>query len=132
MKGEEIRELFDREFLEELFPPERADTFFDALYGGAEEGAFDIELALEGIDHGAGEIHLEFRLIERPGKCMACSLTYGLPPVFERHPIIDIKGMVEKINERLPNGLKVTGWRLGPTVPKAPKVNAIPFVLSLA
>lgn len=132
MKGEKIRDLLDDDFLKELFPPEKADDFFDALYGGAEEGAFDIELALEGVDHHAKEILLEFRLTERPGKCMACSLTYGLPPVFERHPIINIKGMVEKINARLPDGLKVSQWRLGPTRPKSPKVNVIPFVLKLS
>ena len=37
--------VFTSERLAELFPPERTDAFFEALFGGAEEGAYDIRLA---------------------------------------------------------------------------------------
>lgn len=75
MNPENIKSIFNDDFLQDLFPPTRADEFFDALYGGAEEGAFDITLGFNGIDPGSSVINLEFRLTERPGKCMACSLT---------------------------------------------------------
>ncbi|MEF3167930.1 MAG: pancreas/duodenum homeobox protein 1 [Deltaproteobacteria bacterium] len=118
-------------FLAEILPSERADTFFDAIYGGAEEGAFDISLKEVGLDEGENELHLEYLLTERPGKCIACSLTYGLPQVFERHPVIDIAGTVERIGEALKPKWKITGWRLGATRAAAPKVHSIPFVLKL-
>ncbi len=132
MKQDTITNLFTEEFLNELFPPERADEFFDALYGGAEEGAFDIALGFNGYDQEGQTLELEFRLTERPGKCMACSLTYGLPPVFERHPIIGLNQIVERIRERLPDGLDIVDWELGPTMPKAPKLNVIPLKINLS
>ncbi len=131
MNPDKIKSIFNDDFLKELFPPTRADEFFDALYGGAEEGAFDITLGFNGIDPGSSVINLEFRLTERPGKCMACSLTYGLPPVFERHPIIGIKGMIEKIEKALPDGFSVKDWKLGATTPVAPKLNVIPFLITI-
>ncbi|MGC9022707.1 MAG: pancreas/duodenum homeobox protein 1, partial [Dissulfurimicrobium sp.] len=118
-------------FHEELFPPGKADEFFEAIYGGTEEGAFDIALRFSLFDEHRLELILEYRLTERPGRCMACSLTRGLPAVFKRHPIIDIKGAVQKIAERLEPGWKVLEWDLGPTTPKAPKVNAIPLKIKL-
>ncbi len=136
MSSTDIREgnptqLLTDEFLKELFPPEKADEFFDALYGGAEEGAFDIELSVEGFDEPEKQLILAFQLTERPGKCMACSLTYGLPPVFERHPIINLKGIIEGIQERLDSSWNIKKWQLGPTTPKAPKVNIIPIRITL-
>ncbi len=124
--------LLTKSFLEELFPPERADQFFDALYGGAEEGAFDIGLEVEGFDPSTNELLMAFKLTERPGKCMACSLTYGLPPVFERHPIIDLAGIVKKIEEKLGPEWKCEEYSLGSTQTKAPKVNIIPLRIKLS
>ena len=34
--------MLEQSFLESIFPAERTDAFFDALFGGAEEGAYDI------------------------------------------------------------------------------------------
>ena len=34
----------DQSFLDKIFPASRADEFFDALFGGAEDGAYDIGL----------------------------------------------------------------------------------------
>lgn len=126
-----MKELFTEGFLQELFPRGRDDQFFDALYGGAEEGAFDIALAFVSFEAEKSRLVLEYRLTERPGKCMACSLTYGLPQVMERHPVIDIKGTVEKIGQRLGNGWRVVEWSLGRTTPYAPKVNVIPLIIQL-
>ncbi len=124
--------LLTEDFLQALFPPERADQFFDALYGGAEEGAFDISLEVEGFDASRNELMLVFKLTERPGKCMACSLTFGLPPVFQRHPVINLKGLVEKIEETLAPDWKCVDYSLGSTQPRAPKVNVIPFNIKLS
>lgn len=126
-KKDMLRQLISDEFLEELFPKGKADEFFEALYGGAEDGAFDIALRFGGFDEKRHELLLEYRLTERPGKCMACSLTRGLPSVFERHPIIDIKGTVEKIVGKLGPDWGVLEWNLGHTTPSAPKVNVIPL-----
>jgi hypothetical protein len=115
-----------------LFPAERADQFFEALYGGAESGAFDVGLFLKGFSSSGNELLLEFRLTERPGKCMACSLTYGLPPVFERHPVIDIKGIMRTIGEKLSPYWQIDRWELGPTRPDAPRVNIIPLRVFLS
>ncbi len=123
--------LLTKDFLKALFPPERADQFFEALYGGAEEGAFDISLEAEGFDASNSELLLYFKLTERPGKCMACSLTYGLPPVFERHPIINLSGIVDQIDSALGKEWKIKDYKLGPTQPKAPKINVIPFNIRL-
>ena len=129
---QDVSERLDEPFLGSIFPPGRDDEFFEALYGGAEEGAFDIRLTLEGVNEERREVVLAFTLTERPGKCMACSLTYGLPPVFERHPIIGLSGIVDAVKERLAPDWRVEEYRLGPTSPKAPKVNIIPLVLTVS
>jgi hypothetical protein len=115
-----------------LFPAERADQFFEALYGGSESGAFDIGLFLKEFSSNGNELLLEFRLTERPGKCMACSLTYGLPPVFERHPVIDIKGIMRMIGEKLFPHWRISRWELGSTRPDAPRVSIIPLGVFLS
>ena len=124
-------ELLNQDFLDTLFPPDRADEFFDALYGGAEEGAFDIRLAFDSFNPDEGNLTLEFRLTERPGKCMACSLTAGLPPVFRRHPVINLSGIIDGIRQRLAESWEITGWDLGHTSPRAPKLSVIPLRLAV-
>jgi hypothetical protein len=119
------------EFLRELFPPERADEFFEALYGGAETGAFDIALKSNGFNAATNTLMLEFRLTERPGKCMACNLTYGLPEVFKRHPVINVSGMMEEIEKALSPEWKVKQWQIGSTIALDPKVNTIPLMVEL-
>ncbi len=125
-------QVIDNAFLEKLFPPGRDNEFFEALYGGAEEGAFDIRLKAEGFDNKASRLLLVFELKERAGKCMACSLTYGLPPVFERHPVINMAGMMKEIDKALSPDWRVSQWQLGTTTTMAPKVNIIPVTVELA
>lgn len=81
--------------LDALFPADTADKFFEALYGDAEDGAYDIALVLRSSDDSS--LRLAFELHQRPGKCLACNLTYGLPQVFQRHPIINVTGLAKNI-----------------------------------
>lgn len=94
------------EFLQEIFPAEKTDEFFDALYGEAEEGAYDISLACQ--DVSPNQANLLFRLRQRPGQCLKCSLTYGLPQVFARHPVINAGKIAKDVAARL-------GWTGEPT-----------------
>lgn len=126
MDQAELKQLFSQEFLDTLMPPERSDQFFEALYGDASDGAYDIRL--EFISAKPTRVVLAFNLTQRPGKCLVCSLTYGLPNVFTRHPLINIKGMVDKIIEK---GVKVKDWRLGNTEENSGQLHIIPFFLDI-
>ena len=94
-----MSKVLDKAFLESVFPPERTEAFFDALFGGAEEGAYDIVLVCR--SEGEGKAELAFELHQRPGKCLACNLTYGLPQVFQRHPILNVAGVARAVAEKL-------------------------------
>lgn len=118
---------FTQDYLDTLLPVETSDKFFEALYGDAADGAYDIRL--EFISANEKRIVLAFNLIKRPGKCLVCSLTYGLPNVFSRHPLINIKGMVKKIEEE--TGIKVKSWRMGDTEEQSNCLHTIPFFLNL-
>ena len=85
-------EIFTDDVLRELFPAQRADDFFEALFGDASEGAYDISLVFTGCNEQSNTLHFNLDLHERPGCCLACNLTYGLPEVFSRHPVINISG----------------------------------------
>lgn len=115
------------EFLDRLLPLEKSDAFFEALYGDVSEGAYDIRLTC--VSAAQDKIELAFHLTQRPGKCMVCSLTYGLPTVFSRHPLINIKGMIVKIQEA---GLEIANWRLGNTREISSTLHVIPLYLDLA
>jgi hypothetical protein len=121
--------LFSPEVLKQLFPEDRSDRFFDALYGDAEEGAYDIHLEYGGVRENRLEFTL--RLAQRPGKCISCSLTYGLPEVFSRHPIININGLVQNIDALLDGKVRCAGWRLGSTREISNDVHAIPLEIFL-
>ena len=121
-----MEQILTQDFLDTLIPPEIGDRFFEALYGDASEGAYDIRLKFLNADEK--QIVLAFDLTERPGKCLMCSLTYGLPTVFSRHPLINIKKIVEKIEEK---GFCVRKWSLGETRELNPSNHAIPFYLEL-
>ena len=116
----------DQKFLDETFPPERTDAFFDALFGGAEEGAYDIRLVPLGVTDM--EARLAFELRQRPGKCLKCSLTYGLPQVFKRHPVLDVAGVARAVAGRL-GWEGEPGWDLGPTEEVDAEMHVIPLTL---
>ena len=113
MPAENIDQLFPETVLKQLFPAERADDFFEALYGDASEGAYDIAFSFQGLKKDTFEF--SFDLHRRPGKCLACNLTYGLPQVFSRHPIINIRGLVLDIEKRLADKATCSRWELGET-----------------
>jgi hypothetical protein len=123
--------IFTPTVLATLFPPERTHDFFDALFGDADEGAYDIALAFEGYDADGQCLNFLLNLHERPGRCLACNLTQGLPEVFKRHPIINIKGLVEQINTLLGGDMVCEGWHLGRTIQKGRSVHCIPLQIKL-
>jgi hypothetical protein len=123
-------QTLDQTFLDEIFPPERADAFFDALFGGAEEGAYDIRLVLCSLSPTCAQ--LEFELRQRPGKCLVCSLTYGLPQVFQRHPVINVKGLVSDIAARLDWDANTVQWRLDQTRQTSPALHCIPLTMEIS
>lgn len=120
----------EQKILDEIFPAERADAFFDALFGGAEEGAYDIVLVCREVT--PDKAHLAFELRQRPGRCLACNLTYGLPQVFQRHPILNVADVVKQVAERLHWQPETTSWKLGHTEELRREVHAIPLVLQRA
>lgn len=125
-----VQDLFTRETLQTLFPPDRADAFFAALFGDAEEGAYDIRLAFQG--QAANTLTFALELHERPGRCLACNLTYGLPEVFSRHPVINLKGLMAEIDALLADRATCTGWKLGTTQTVSKKLHVIPLLINLA
>jgi hypothetical protein len=131
MEEKELKNLFSERALDKIFPGQRADQFFDALYGEHEEGAYDISLRFEGFDGKKSILSFGLVLRERPGKCLACNLTYGLPQVFSRHPVIDVKGIVREIEKLLGQGISCGEWSLGRTNPVSSKLHIIPLNIRL-
>ena len=119
-------QVFTQNYLDTLLPRQVSDRFFEALYGDISDGAYDIRL--EFISASEKRIVLAFNLTKRPGKCLVCSLTYGLPNVFSRHPLININNMVKKMEEK---GVRVKSWRLGDTEEDSASLHIIPFYLDL-
>jgi len=125
-------EIFTDDVLKELFPPQRADEFFEALFGDASEGAYDIVLTFAGYNEQTKTLNFKLDLHERPGCCLVCNLTYGLPEVFSRHPIININGLVAAIEKKLNGSGQCTDWKLGATVQQEKSLHFIPLKISLA
>jgi hypothetical protein len=122
-------EIFTPDVLEQIFPENRSDNFFDALYGDPAEGSYDICLEFKG--QSQDRLHFEFHLKERPGKCLACNVTYGLPQVFSRHPIINVKGVVQEIDNLLDGHAKCGEWQLGRTREVSRKLHIVPLTINL-
>ena len=132
MEEKDFRAIFTDRILEGLFPEQRADQFFEALYGDLEEGAYSISLKFQRYDSIRKILFFELELKERPGKCLACNLTYGLPQVFSRHPIINLKGIVKEIERFLGDGNHCGEWTLGRTQSVSNKLHTIPLTIKLA
>lgn len=118
-----MTQCINQKILDEIFPPEKADAFFDAIYGGSEEGAYDISLTCEAVEDNSAR--LRFELKRREGQCLRCSLTYGLPAVFQRHPVIDINSVAEAVAHVL--GWNNFHWDLGKVVEESDALHYIPF-----
>lgn len=129
MNPEVLKSLFSDAILKNLFPAEKADLFFEAMYGDVSEGAYDIELSFDGLKSDGLVFH--FHLRRRSGKCLACNLTYGLPHVFSRHPVIDAQGLVKNIEKAL-NGLaQCKRWNLGETREISGDMHVIPLFIQI-
>ncbi len=115
MEEKDFPLIFSDQKLNEIFPEARANQFFEALYGDIQEGAYNIGLKFRKFDPENNRLHFDLELKERPGKCLACHLTYGLPEVFSRHPIINIRGLVIELENLLGDGFKLGHWSLGHT-----------------
>jgi len=127
-----LEAVFDDQALTELFPANRANDFFEALFGDADEGAYDIKLSFSDYDAGANTLRFFLDLHERPGRCLVCNLTYGLPEVFGRHPVIDVKGLVADIEKKLDGKANCADWNLGTTVQKEKSLHSIPLNIQLS
>jgi len=130
MSNDIFSPLFTAEVCKKLLPPEQADIFFEALFGDAEEGAYDIELRYD----GATEDNLRFDILlhERPGRCLACNLTQGLPQVFSRHPVINIAGIVSEVDSLLGDRATAGDWSLGYTQQQSRSLHSIPLSIKLS
>lgn len=129
MMTDTLKGVLTKNNLQKIFPKERADDFFDALFGDAEEGAYDIELAYR--ESNDETLTMELLLHERPNRCLACNLTQGLPTVFSRHPIINIAGIVRELDELLGDACKCGDWTLGYTEQHSRSLHAIPLTIAL-
>jgi hypothetical protein len=126
-----LAEIFNQETLLQLFPKSRSDEFFEALFGDASEGAYDICLEFASSPNPK-TYNFELHLLQRPGKCLACNLTYGLPEVFSRHPGLNIKGLVAEIAVKLGLAAEQVSWKLGATKSISKALHIIPFLVSAA
>ena len=129
MTSGDYSSLFTEKVLGELFPADRADSFFEAIYGEVSEGAYDIRLTFDGCTDSA--LNFQFNLHRRPQKCLRCNLTYGLPQVFVRHPIINVKGLVTDIGKILNGAAICESWKLGETTEVSPDLHIIPLIIFL-
>jgi hypothetical protein len=129
MNNNRFDNIFTPETLKEIFPENRADWFFETLYGDSSEGAYDIKLVF--IKHVDNTLLFDFHLTPRPGKCLACNLTYGLPNVFSRHPVIDVKGIVHQIEMHLNGQAICKDWKIGDTREISKNLHVIPLTVFL-
>lgn len=129
MNTDKIDMLFTDETLKQLFPEDRTNDFFEALFGDADEGAYDIALGYGGVS--GNTLTMELKLHERPGCCLVCNLTQGLPQVFSRHPIINVPGIVADVDTLLGDIANCNEWALGHTEQRQKNMHIIPISIML-
>ena len=130
MNTDKFPAILNKEELSRIFPKERSNEFFDALFGDASEGAYDIELGYRGVQENT--LTMDILLHERPNCCLVCNLTQGLPQVFSRHPIINIEGVVREIDTLLGDEANCGEWSLGRTEQQQSNLHVIPVIISLS
>jgi hypothetical protein len=122
-------DIFTTEWAKAVFPPERTDDFFEALFGGAEEGAYTISLRF--LAEQGNNYTFAFDLTQRPGKCLACNLTYGLPQVFSCHPVLNVKGVAEAVATALGKDPASVSWKLEATQEESSIHHYVPFIVTV-
>ncbi len=130
MKTDNFPTILSNEALAQIFPKERSNEFFDALFGDASEGSYDIELGYRGVSNNT--LTMDLRLHERPNCCLACNLTQGLPEVFSRHPIINIERVVRAIDQLLGDDATCVEWTLGRTEQQQSSLHVIPVNITIS
>ncbi len=125
MTANTLEALFTSEALLKIFPESRTNDFFEALFGDANEGSYDIELAYRDMDEK--DLIFEILLHERPNCCLACNLTQGLPQVFSRHPVINVESIVKDIDELIGERGTCGEWTLGRTEQRSSSLHVIPI-----
>ena len=119
--------VFTPSVMSQLFPPQKTNLFFEALFGDAEDGAYDIRMSfLSGSD---GVLNFLYELHQRGNACLACNLTHGLPHVFERHPVIDAKGTAQAIARLAGWEDDAWEWQIGSTEEISTALHVIPLRL---
>lgn len=127
MDQNRLQALFTQNKLDAIFPQERTNQFFEALFGDADEGAYDIRLVFNSAR--ANQIRFDLELRQRPGRCLACNLTYGLPTVFERHPIINIQGVVDQLITLMNGQGDSARWELGRSREVTRQLHVVPLII---
>lgn len=122
-----MESIYTAEWCRNVFPPERTGEFFDALFGDPEDGAYNIEFVFAG-DNG-DSLEFCFNLHQRGNQCLACNLTYGLPKVFERHPVINSAGLAQAAADA--SGRKLKEWKIGGTQEESKALHKVPFYVWL-
>lgn len=130
MKTDNFSTILTNDALAQIFPKERSNEFFDALFGDASEGSYDIELTYRGVDNNT--LTMDLRLHERPNCCLVCNLTQGLPQVFSRHPIINVEGVVREIDGLLGDDATCGEWSLGRTEQQQSSLHVIPILITIS
>ncbi len=120
----------DETLIRSLLPKEKIEEFFEAFYFG-EEPAYELELGLRGWEPEKRLLTLELRLKARPGKCLACNLTSGLPEVFKRHPILNLAKVAEEAVKKLGDGYELESWDLGWTEQITRDLHVIPLIIKV-
>jgi len=128
IENQNIAQKFPQDVLDRIFPPEKTNAFFEAMLGDASEGAYDIRLIFQEIKEN--RVMFAFELTQRPDKCLACSVTYGLPQVFKKHRIIDTENIVNQIQGILGH-VKIVSWEIQPTRPIEQNVHLVPLHITL-
>lgn len=121
-------QIFNPATLDEIFPPSITDAFFEAMFGDAEDGAYDIRLRFE--NQAPQELRFAFHLLQRPGMCLACNLTYGLPQVFTRHPLLAVGKLAQTLAGMI--NAEPASWSLGSTREMSRSLHVIPFIIKIA
>ncbi len=129
MHTEDYTNIFTTDVLKRLLPAARSDEFFEALFGDAQEGAYDIILKFE--DQTDTSLHFALHLTQRPGRCLACNLTQGLPQVFSRHPVINLSGIAKEVGKLINHNQERPDWRLGSTRQHSNALHTIPFIIEI-
>lgn len=129
MTNDSFTTILNKDKLKEIFPKERSNEFFEALFGDASEGSYDIELGYRGVQ--GDTLVMDLLLHERPNCCLACNLTQGLPQVFSRHPIINVDGVVKEVDKLLGDEYSCNSWSLGYTEQQSSSLHVIPIKIEL-